>query len=64
MVYYSQQQTLNYELVHKITAVFIKRCLYSDSPVVKHVAHHGVFMVVWHPALVVISSHVANVMTF
>ena len=32
--------------------MFIKRCLYSDSPVVKHVARHGVFMVVWHPALV------------
>jgi len=23
--------------------MFIKRCLYSDSPVVKHVARHGVF---------------------
>jgi len=28
------------------------------------VVHHGVFMVVGHPALVVISSHVVNASTF
>ena len=53
-----------YDMICQRSAMFIKRCVYSDSPVVKHVAHHGVFMVVGHPAFVVISSHVANVMMF
>ena len=30
-------------MIYQRLAMFIKRCLYSDSPVVKHVARHGVF---------------------
>ena len=45
--------TIRYDMIYQRSAMFIKRCVYSDSPVVKHVAHHGVFMVVWHLELVV-----------
>jgi len=38
-----------------------KRCLHSESVIVKH---HSVFMVVFHPSLVVIFSHAANVLMF
>jgi len=32
-----------YNMICQQSAMFIKRCLHSDSPVVKHVARHGVF---------------------